>query len=236
MAFVPGGSFYRGDNDGPLDSRPRRRHSLNAFWIDRFEVTNRQYRMFVQATGHRAPPHWSEGQVPSGMEDKPVVSVTWRDASAFAQWAGKRLPAEAEWEKAARGEEGLRYPWGPRFASEACNTREGGSGQVARVGSYPSGASPYGVTEMAGNVREWTADYYDGRYYVSAPAANPRGPARGTSKVVRGGSYLLSREWAVAFARSRLRPDERYGDLGFRCASSKGGPAPLGDPAAAPPG
>ncbi len=234
MAFVPGGAFSRGDNEGPLDSRPRRRHVLRRFWIDRHEVTNSEYRLFIDATGRQPPPHWPGGNVPAGDENKPVVNVTWNDAVAFAEWAGKRLPTEAEWEKAARGADGSRYPWGSRFSSESCNTRERGLGRVAAAGSYPQGASPYGVTEMAGNAREWTRDLYDGRYYITAPQTDPRGPRSGTSRVVRGGSYRLSREWALAFARGRLRPDEREPDLGFRCASDVG-PSPLGDPATTPP-
>ncbi len=233
MVYVPSGAFIRGDNDGPLDSRPRRRHVLREFWIDRHEVTNEEYAVFVQASGHSTPSHWPEGGVPGGLGSEPVVNVTWSDAAAYAQWAGKRLPTEAEWEKAARGTEGNRYPWGSRFSAELCNTSEGGVRGVANAGSYRGGASPYGVSEMAGNVREWTADFYDGRYYVNAPERDPKGPRGGVSRVVRGGSWRLSREWALTFARSRLRPDEAHSDLGFRCASDKG-PPPLGDPAATP--
>jgi sulfatase modifying factor 1 len=234
LVYVPSGVFVRGDNDGPLDSRPRRRHVLPEFWMDRHEVTNAHYALFVEATGHAPPSHWPEGGVPAEQASQPVVNVSWRDASEFARWAGKRLPTEAEWEKAARGTDGNRYPWGSRFSAELCNTREGEVRAVAPVGSYPGGASPYGAGEMAGNVREWTADFYDGRYYLSAPERDPNGPRSGTSRVVRGGSWRLSREWALTFARGRLHPDERQSDLGFRCASDKG-PAPLGDPAATPP-
>jgi sulfatase modifying factor 1 len=233
MVYVAPGAFVRGDNDGPLDSRPQRQLSLGEFWIDRYEVTNEQYSRFVQATGRARPPQWPDSGLSAEIANKPVVSVTWSDAAAFARWAGKRLPTEAEWEKAARGTNGNRYPWGSRFSAELCNTIEGGVQGVAAVGSYSRGASPYGVSEMAGNVREWTADFYDGRYYITGPVRDPRGPRGGVSRVVRGGSWRLSREWALTFARSRLRPDEASSDLGFRCASDKG-PLPMGDPASTP--
>ncbi len=232
MVHVPAGAFYQGDNEGPLDSRPRRRVVLDDFWIDRFEVTNRHYEMFVTATGHRRPGHWPDSLIPPGEEYKPVVNVSWYDATAFARWAGKRLPTEAEWEKAARGADARRYPWGSRFSPSACNTGEGGRGQAVDVGSYREGASPYGLLDVAGNVREWTRDFYDGRYYRGAATRNPRGAQSGTSKVVRGSSWRLTREWALTFARARLRPGERYMDLGFRCVSEKGVVPPVEGPVA----
>jgi formylglycine-generating enzyme required for sulfatase activity len=261
MVLVPAGEFTMGTaegTDGLPDERPERRVYLSAFLIDRFEVTNRSYAAFVEATGHRTPANtkpsvtlWNNGGPLPGIEDHPVVNVSWTDADAFCRWAGKRLPTEAEWEKAARGTDGRRYPWGGdwdiakansasywagrtvEFQSSAewdafwlngdgarLSKEKGVNGEVLTlpVGSFPNGASPYGLLDMAGNAAEWVADWYDPNYYKSAPLSDPPGPSRGAIKAMRGGSWLkpavslraTDRDWGVM--------DGRPSGTGFRCA------------------
>ncbi len=188
MVYVPAGRFLRGSRDGGRSERPRRQVHLDGYWIDERPVTVEQYRQFCKATGRRMPwaPQW-------GWRDHdPIVEVTWDEAAAYAAWMDKRLPSEAEWEKAARGTDGRRYPWGDEWDASRC----GGTGLfslptgTAPAGSHPSGKSPYGCLDMAGNVLEWCADWYGSTYYQSAPNRNPKGPCSGTSRVVRSGSWF----------------------------------------------
>ena len=225
---VPAGAFWMGSDADTEAERPRRRVWLDAFTIDRFEVTFGRYRAFLDSTG-RAPPFWGEawaraydwvdGRPPEGHGDHPVVVVSWTDADAFCRWAGGRLPTEAEWEKAARGTDGRRYPWGDRYETVRANAygEEDGHLTSAAVGGYPSGASPYGAQDMAGNVWEWCADWYDPAYYHRGPERNPKGPAEGTRKVVRGGSLGA----VPALLRTTFRmgndPSFRAAAIGFRC-------------------
>ncbi len=186
MVYVPAGEFLMGSPAGPgdRDERPQHRVFLEAYWMDRMLVTVGDYRTFCRETGRSLPlePKWG------WHEDHPVVNVTWEDAAAYAKWAGRRLPTEAEWEKAARGTDGREYPWGnqwdPRKCSNGINSRS-----TQPVGKYPAGASPYGALDMAGNVWQWCADWYDEDYYRFAPARNPTGPASGQHRVLRGGSW-----------------------------------------------
>ncbi|MCU0610859.1 MAG: formylglycine-generating enzyme family protein, partial [Candidatus Eisenbacteria bacterium] len=179
MVHVPAGPFRRGSNRGGLDARPERDIQVSGFYIDRTEVTNAQYRAFLMDIAADG----SVQELPMGNANLPVVSVSWDEAARFAAWAGKRLPTEAEWEKAARGTDGRAYPWGDEFDQARVIGR--GAASVQPVGSAPLGASPYGAMDMAGNVREWTADYYDPLYYGRSPSADPTGPARGRDRVVR---------------------------------------------------
>jgi formylglycine-generating enzyme required for sulfatase activity len=212
---VPAGEYpigrapraYRGP--ALADETPQHHVHVDAFELSRTPVTNAQYRAFVDAAGAAAPPHWADAEPPA---DVPVTWVDWREATAFCAWAGGRLPTEAEWEKAARGEDGRIYPWGdeadPARAAVGARIEDGAS---SPVGAHPSGASPYGLLEMAGNVWEWTASAY---------APYPFDPATdGEERVLRGGSYASpGLRWARCASRSRSRPARRAGHVGFRVA------------------
>ena len=220
---VPAGTFLMGaaDDDGNADAdeKPQREVYLDAYWIDRTEVTNAMFQRFVAATGHDAESAWRNAA--SRKPDHPVRYVNWFDADAYCRWAGRSLPTEAQWEKAARGTDGRKYPWGNDAPDESrCNSNVN-VGITTPVGNYPASASPYGALDMAGNVWEWVADWYDGEYYRSAPRENPTGPDSGERRVVRGGSW----NFAARFVRSSYRnstdfvvPASRIGNLGFRCA------------------
>ncbi|MDP6359904.1 MAG: SUMF1/EgtB/PvdO family nonheme iron enzyme, partial [Planctomycetota bacterium] len=165
MILIPYGEFIMGSDDGDQDERPVRKVILDAYYIDRTEVTNAQYKKFIEATGHRAPKaslavhlpfEWQDRSFPSGRANHPVVLVSWEDALAYALWAGKRLPTEAEWEKAARGNEARKYPWGDRWSRRRCNSSESALFTTTPVGNFPEGVSPFGGLDMAGNVWEWT--------------------------------------------------------------------------------
>jgi len=257
MVLVPAGPFLRGappgerraalGDGGPAgaspeaqepDDLPARTLHLDAFFIDKFEVTNRAYARFIAETGRPAP-HWDPAgprwggewgrfswagrRPPPGASDLPATLVTWFDAEAYCAWAGKRLPTEAEWEKAARGTDGRRFPWGeegmPSPAHGNFGRRHPGP---LPGGSFPGGASPYGAMDMAGNVAEWVADYYDPRHYAQAPSRNPRGPERGALRAVRGGFWGHSEEMARTYRRWFGVPTHSHGGVGFRCARSAG--------------
>jgi formylglycine-generating enzyme required for sulfatase activity len=211
MVLIPAGEFLMGDafNEGDSDERPQHRVYLDAFFIDQYEVTNAQYKAFCDATGRSYPPDpeiWGDYFTTGyflNRPDYPVVDVTWFDAQAYAEWAGKRLPTEAEWEKAARGGlEGKRYPWGDASSHDDANYGEkGGRDQwtyTSPVGSFPPNG--YGLYDMAGNVWEWCADGYDENYYSRSPNQNPTGSATETNRVSRGGSWL---QWGAVRVAAR---------------------------------
>jgi formylglycine-generating enzyme required for sulfatase activity len=207
--LVQGGVLRMGLDDGALDQQPAHDVPVAALQIDRFEVTNAQYQVFVGATGHRAPRGWSNGRFARGTALYPVTGVTQRDALAFAAWAGKRLPTEAEWEWAARGREGRLYPWGDEAAAGTAHTQPPEHRSAALVASYPTDRTPLGVYDLAGNVREWTADVY-------APYRTPHAPpASGATFAVRGSSWHGFTD--ALTARGKLSPDAVADDLGFRC-------------------
>ncbi len=233
MVLVPAGEFIMGSNEGRDDEKPMRRIHLDAFYIDKYEVTIGQYSEFLESTSFDPPPLWTTMAQPS-YENRPVVNVDWKDANNYCQWTGKRLPTEAEWEKAARGTDGRIYPWGndppdplrANFGKDRAmwNNHEA----LLPVGQLKAGKSPYGVYDLAGNVWEWVNDWYDPDYYAASPSRNPQGPSSGKFKVIRGGSWDLAPE-NLRSARRDLNipsttdydsPAYRNFNSGFRCAKN----------------
>jgi sulfatase modifying factor 1 len=215
MVLVPAGAFWMGGDRHGDNEKPRHEVTLDAFYIDKYEVTNALYRTFMRATRGTTGRFWAWVYSTSNDAKQPVVSVSWDDADAYCRWAGKRLPTEAEWEKAARGTDGREYPWGNQWEAGRANVSWLG---LADVGSYPTGASPYGVHDMAGNVWEWVADRYAEDYYKGSPRRNPQGPDAGTSRVLRGGSWMSRASSARVAGRSLSKPDVQDPTTGFRCA------------------
>jgi len=225
MVTIPAGSFVRGTESGGFDERPQRAIYLDAFAIDRYEVTNHQYQQFVVTTGHRKPGlpsrYAKSGAKVRGI-NQPIVYVSWDDADGYCRWKGKRLPTEAEWEKAMRGTDGRLWPWGDNEQPDWANWArvQDGYEVSARVGTFQSDKSPYGVMDGAGNVMEWVADWYGEIYYKSSPDQNPPSPEYGTYRVLRGGGYTTSGGDVRITSRSKMMPDFRDETIGFRCASS----------------
>ncbi len=234
--IIPQGAFIMGTDIEPfygtallnaehakLDEAPIHIRFLKAYFIEQYPVTNAEYAVFVQETDYPPPPHWKNSNFASENPNLPVVHVSWHDSNAYAQWAGKRLPTEAEWEKACRGPDGRIYPWGNIFVPddpESTETVEILTAYLTPVGIRPSTASPYGVGEAAGNVWEWTADWYqpypDPKYKISKHATDEK------HKALRGGSWLEVRDGtAERYFRCANRlhapPDYRTGNIGFRC-------------------
>jgi formylglycine-generating enzyme required for sulfatase activity len=216
MAYVPAGEFIMGSDEGGSDERPVHTVYLDAFYIDKTEVTNAQYRKCVEAGGCDTPVKTTYYDN-ADYSQHPVVYVSWNDADDYCRWAGKRLPTEAEWEKAARGTDGRTYPWGEGIDCD--HAQYGGcGGGTAPVGSKPKGASPYGTLDMAGNVWEWVADWYDSDYYSQSPGRNPPGPDSGVGRVLRGGSLHGSQRFTHCAYRVGGNPRYWYFYVGFRCA------------------
>ena len=227
MVLIPAGRFIRGTAAGGYDERPERVVYVDDFMIDRFEVTNHQYQAFVAATGHRkaAPPsRYAKNLSRMAGANQPVTYVSWEDADEFCRWKGKRLPTEAEWEKAMRGTDGRLWPWGnePDFTASNWNSARDGFDVTAQVGSFPRDISPFQVADGAGNVMEWVADWYAEDAYRDAGDMNPKGPDHGVYKVLRGGGYTSTGTDVRITSRSRMVPDFRDETIGFRCAASGG--------------
>lgn len=269
LIYIPAGSFLLGspdsDPDAREDEKPQQTIELDAFWLDKTEVTVAQFEDFVRATGYTTDAergvddgangaragglvfsgndtvfvkdaNWllPEGPGARGASEQPrapVVQVSWNDAAAYCAWAGRRLPTEAEWDRAARGSAGRRYPWGAAFDGARTNfcdsncsaawrntTFDDGATRTNNVGSYPAGASVEGVLDLTGNVWEWVADWHDFRGYYRFPTANPLGVATGTERVVRGGAWTDTADRVRAGARTKLTPASRNNFTGFRCA------------------
>ena len=217
--MIPGGYFIMGSDSS--DERPRHKIWIDTFYIDKYEVTNRQYNEFVKATGHPRSLFFRDTSL--NKPSQPVVGVDCYDALSYAKWAGKRLPTEAEWERAARGGlEGKEYPWGDESPFTRCNYAPDGEKEIdgyafsAPVGRFA--ANGYGLYDMAGNVWEWCTDFYDSLYYGTSPDKNPAGPDSGYTMVLRGGSWLsLNPKHLRCSSRLELKPyiQDRY--YGFRC-------------------
>lgn len=224
MALVPAGEFTMGSPEGDLDEKPAHKVLINAFFMDKYEVTVKQYAAFLQESGGDRPAEWKTMNKTAN-QNRPVMGVDWAEAARYCKWAGKRLPTEAEWEKAARGTDGRLYPWGndpPTPLHANYGKREWSNHEaLVPVGTLEAGKSPYGIYDMAGNVWEWVSDWYDNDYYKNSPSESPAGPPTGGFKVIRGGSWNTS-------ARN-LRAADRYFDPpsfrsqyvpGFRCAKT----------------
>ena len=265
MVLIPAGEFLMGslEGEGDFDEYPQRKVYLDAFYIDKYEVTNAQFKEFVDITGYvtdaeregsgdvwnplagrysmrrfngvnwqrpnaclegyGCPKTWENYTIMDKM-NYPVVQVSWNDAWAYATWAGKRLPTEAEWEKASRGIDGRRWPWGDldlNIEGLIVHANISSDGPMP-VGSIPTGISPYGIYNMVGNVREWVADWYASDYYITSSRHNPKGPDSGRFRSIRGGSWRHQKVHHVLITnRAYQVPTYRSNFVGFRCAWSK---------------
>ena len=233
MVLIPAGPFPMGSQDGLPNERPEHTVMLDAYYIDRYEVTLSLYRKFLEAGKHNSPPTWDD-EAAMTVGDRPAIGMRWDSAAAYCQWAGKRLPTEAEWEKAARGTDGHRYPWGDMqpfvdmanynrgmWVSEAITlvaVTSGLEGMSVRYGLKEGGRSPFGISHMAGNAAEWVADWYERDYYLKSPGKNPPGPATGKKRVLRGGSWMDLPAALRVTARFSAETDFEDRTIGFRCA------------------
>lgn len=224
MVLIPQGEFTMGSN-AHGDETPHQ-VVLDAYAIDTYEVSNADYRAFMKATQYAAPAYWDDPRL--NKPDQPVVGVNWYDANAYCEWAGKRLPTEAEWEHAAEGPHGSHFPWGHDIEPTRANYGQH-VGKTTPVDSYPDGVSRFGVYNMAGNVFEWVSDWYSPTYFQASPAYNPQGPSdgfnfakQGPVKVLKGGSWLAPQTSLHTSHRFWNQPENNsYGvGLGFRCAKS----------------
>jgi eukaryotic-like serine/threonine-protein kinase len=231
LVYVPAGEFLMGstyaDTFAQEDEFPQHTVYLDAFWIDQYEVTNKQYAQCVAAGACKAPKNTGSTMRESyygnpEFDDYPVIEMRWQDANAYCIWAGRSLPTEAQWEKAARGTDGRMFAWGNDNLNESLLNYNKNVGDTTKVGSYEAGKSPYGAYDMIGNVWEWVADKYSQGYYSKSPAENPTGPAAGETYVLRGGSYdVTNATWVRAAERSQgIPPQWYYKYISFRCATN----------------
>jgi formylglycine-generating enzyme required for sulfatase activity len=225
MVYVPPGPFLMGSDTGELHEQPAHQADLDGYYIDKYEVSWRKWKAsglpYSEVVNIRLsivqPPDW-------GIRDShPVLNVDWHDAKRYAEWSGRRLPSEAEWEKAARGTDGRKYPWGnqpPDFERVIWDLHPISQESTAPVNCCEPGASPYGAMNMAGNVMEWCEDTYDNHYYAKSPAKNPVNRAPGDSRVLRGGAFLLEESFLRTYFRYRLLAIDRVPYIGFRTVLS----------------
>ena len=210
-----------GSNERWDDESPEHINQTGAFYIDLYEVTNGDYKKFVDATKRKLPHHWAKGNIPKGKENHPVTYVSWFDANDYCQWTGKRLPNEEEWEKAARGEDGNIYPWGHLWSLDKSNNPYKSSTGTEPIGSYPDGRSIYGLYDMSGNVWEWVD-----AYYLPHPGNTiPKSEYGKDKRVLKGGSWFDCLSYgcglsAPTFNRSFFNPEVKNNSFGFRCAKS----------------
>lgn len=227
---VPAGEFWMGsdenDQTARADEKPKHRVYLDEYWIGKYPVTNRQYAWFINETNHKKPEHWNNEQIPFNKEDHPVVFVSWYDAERFSKWLNQKcnksfkLPSEAQWEKAARGKDGRRHPWGNESPQKNLLNYNMNVGDTTPVSSYPQGASPYGVMDMAGNVWEWVWDWYENEYYKRLISNNPKGPKIGEFRVARGGSWFYVEFGIRSTLRYWVTPSLMRYNFGFRIVIS----------------
>lgn len=222
--YIPEGEFSMGTNETSFPaSFPQRTIYLDAFWVDKTEVTNSMYAKCVQAGQCQysyARPGFNPFYNNPLYRNNPITFVTWYDADNYCRWAGRRLPTEAEWEKAARGIHAQFYPWGDISPNSSLLNYDNNINATVSVNRYSRGASPYGVLNMEGNVREWVADWFSPNYYNTSPYDNPQGPSRGIKKSLRGGSYVDNARQVLVFVRFRHNPNSPGANRGFRCAES----------------
>jgi len=224
MILIPAGEFIMGTDNRLPDEGPEHKVHLKAYYIDRYEVTNLQYRRFNNETHRRSPSHFRNRTFPPGKADHPVTFVSWEDADAYCRWAGKRLPTDQEWEKAARGSDGRMFPWGNEFDIKRANTplrwkKLSQFGDTTPVGAFPEGASPYGLMDMSGNVWEWTASWYTA-YPKNKVASESYGERY---KTLKGGSWFDCSFYncgisAPVFNRAFFAKKVKNDSFGFRCA------------------
>ncbi len=240
MVRVPAGPFIMGSNEGFPNERPEHSVTVAAYDIDQYEVTLRLYLKFLNTGTQEAPATWDD-EAALAVGDRPAIGMTWAAAAAYCHWVGKRLPTEAEWEKAARGTDRRRYPWGSMqpfvdianynrgmWVSEAITlvaVTSGLEGMSVRHGLTEGGMSPYGLFHMAGNAAEWVADWYARDYYQWSPTQDPIGPVTGEKRVLRGGSWLDAPPALQVTARFSAAVDFEDRTIGFRCARSVGDPS-----------
>lgn len=224
MVFIRGGTVWRGSKEerGEFDEKPARQVTIHSYFIDLYEITNAQYQQFIEKTGrHRQEVMVFFDDISVLFQPKlPAVGVAWFDADAYCTWNGKRLPTEAEWEHAARGEDDRAWPWGETYAEGYANGRgeDDGFAYTAPVGSFEAGRSPFGLYDLSGNVLEWVFDWYDEFYYKDGQITYPKGPDSGMAKVVRGGSWDNVGNDLRTTKRSAVAPNRKEATIGFRCA------------------
>lgn len=230
MVTIPAGPFIQGSRaeEGRTDEQPRRKVFLDSYAIDKYEVSNARYMKFLEETLHKPPLNvfaerpFNEEE---GIAELPVVQVTWHDAVDYCFWAGKRLPTEAEWEKAARGPDDRLYPWGDEPPTNQRTNYEKdweGKKTFVEVTALPEGQSSFGIMNLSGNVREWVQDWYDSEYYTSAPDKNPKGPEKGILKVIRGGSWRSFDTDLRTTSRGKGGFALKTHGIGYRCARDIG--------------
>ena len=240
MALIPQGAFEMGSRKslreldpvsifqadrhmlGPED--PAHEVILDAYYIDLHEATNADYKKYIEATGFKTKPrYWNDPNF--NQPNQPVVGTTWKESQAFCHWQNKRLPTEAEWEKASRGKRPIKYPWGNEAPDKTRLNFNNHIGKTTAVGSYPTGKSDYGVFDLSGNVAEWVQDWHFPEYYLFSPKENPPGPERGHYKIIRGGNWKNNAEDVNLTYRNATVPKARSKTVGFRCAVSTPSPS-----------
>ena len=219
MIEIPAGKCRIGTGTpGRPEENPEHLVSISRFYIDKYEVTNLQYKEFIEATAHRAPTHWRNRTFPDARKaNHPVVNISWEDANSYAQWIGKRLPTEAEWERAALGDGREEYPWG-KSPNVECANYDSPDSKTTEVTKFDRGKSTLGVWDMCGNVGEWVSDWYDKDYYDTSPDQDPPGASTGFQRVFRGGAFHENRMGIRGKSRHFAMPQASNDYIGFRCA------------------